>query len=447
MKETHWLNWLIRTATTWGDIHSVVEETGVDSLDASHRELIKYALDLNRLIVMIDSENFDVNLVKDKKEKLEILQQFAIRKYEEEERLIEKNNLPGLEKQKTEHFRILKNIDDAIKDFSDGKIKELRVFEGAFLETVIYHIKGSDRQTFRLENWKESILNSASWRDLTDCTREMGMPELDQEHRDILDRILKVDKIIEQYGGKALEEPGKGVVAEYFDSLGKLVKSHFSNEESFISTFDTVGLGAVKKERLLYITNLEKNRSNALSGVTKISPELKYNLVFQWIAHINTVDYGKLRKELWWEKILINATHMKDISFLIKKTGLAEVDEAFGKALAASFELNRFFGEVAEKDGALITNLMVEKQFEELIDSVKELFDIEEKFMTGNGLEGIESHMVSHRKILDGITRYRVDFHQDRIAISAKMKVHILGALINHLDDEDIQMFNSLGDR
>lgn len=414
MDDKVWNNWIIATATTWDDIAPVVGETRVEAIDDGLRSLILQVLSLNQLIALLDSGQFNSALVDEKSSQLKSLNDTFSSFFLWEEKLIQKGRLPDEDKHIAEHRRILNWLNKISKDFSEGKVTVLRSFHADFLASLIRHINGLDCRTYRLENWSDIIRNASRHDDIAFLIRSMEMPDIDREHRAVLDKIL---------GFK--DDSG------FYKELNAMLISLFQKEDRFISSFDRAGAINHKKD---YSTVLE-----ALAEIERqpASQDKKLKLALLWLGHVNVADYGVMVKGRWWEKVLDSANTLDDLSFLFRSTGNNALDTAVRQVAERSLKLNGVYGVLAEDKPTGAGAVNVEQALDSLYRALKELVDI-----VGNSSGEWDTAAKKQLSDLNDTLRYisacKSDFSEDRIAISGQIKVNVLGALMKHLNKLNI---------
>ena len=133
MKDIFWNNWVIRTAIKWEDIVCIVHKTGIDVIDNDYQFFIEQTLEMNSLINLINTDNFDMKLIERQKKLFDELYSYTKEQFSKEEKLIKEYSLPDYERQKEGHNKILRMLKGTIKSFDEGKLKVLHNFKIYFL--------------------------------------------------------------------------------------------------------------------------------------------------------------------------------------------------------------------------------------------------------------------------------------------------------------------------
>ena len=436
-KEVYWDNWVIRTAVNWEDIEFIIKKTGVDVIDMGYKQLVIELLEMNKLLSLISAGCVDLKAVKKQTELFEKLFEYTKGLYLREDRLILKYKLPGLKKQQRDHKRILGILHGTIQDFKGGKIQAVNDFATLLLKAIFNHIKEHDRETWGLESWKVTIDNAKNVMDFEDSFKKMGIRIFDKEHKEFLRDALSLRS------KKSVKE-----ITQKLDGLHARAKQHLEKEEGFIRNFHMQNIEHVLADDKLVLDKIQECKEKCLSGEVTSPLEISTQIILKWLVHINEGNYRTICLDTCSDKIFKNAGKLEDIAFLIHRTGVSVIDDAYRNVLETVFELDGLVGETSEKDGVLIKNTLVEDFFDKLMQQVKELFTIEPdilKFESGINKDSNKEHRYhfeEHRKFLQIISSFQANFHKDRIVVSTNIKARLLGFLIMHHNNFDLPVYS-----
>ncbi|MDJ0624213.1 MAG: bacteriohemerythrin [Desulfocapsaceae bacterium] len=126
------------------------------------------------------------------------------------------------------------------------------------------------------------------WRD----SYATGIPEMDDEHREIIDII---NTLYEMIRDKKNYEELKNV----YERMYNYSLNHFSHEEQILEESNYSGLAAQKEQHSRFAARLEEMKEQLLSADESAIPEVYKFLREWWLQHIVEVDgqYGDVLKE------------------------------------------------------------------------------------------------------------------------------------------------------
>lgn len=189
-----WDQWVMQTARHYGDISSIIHETGFENIDADHRKMIGQALEINRLMENLDHQNFNLELVYQLGELCNRLRQTTQEHFEREEELMERYKLSASKQHSEHHRQILKKLDDLIADLSEGKLTVTLHLKRAILDWVVVHINENDASTFQAQNLLPILESEEKPECLKDIFPSLGIPPLDEIHQQIHKTITHIEE-------------------------------------------------------------------------------------------------------------------------------------------------------------------------------------------------------------------------------------------------------------
>jgi hemerythrin-like metal-binding protein len=177
-----WDHWVMQTARHYGDLSSIILETGFESIDDDHRKMIGQALEINRLMEDLDHHNFNLEIVYQLGELCNRLRQTTQEHFEREEGIMQDLQLSGRTGHTEAHQLILKRLDDMIADLSEGKLTVTFNLKRAILDWVVVHINEEDASTFTPHNLLPVLELSDPPKDLSGIFPKCSIPVLDSLH-------------------------------------------------------------------------------------------------------------------------------------------------------------------------------------------------------------------------------------------------------------------------
>jgi len=123
----------------WGEKY----HTGVNSIDLQHKKLFDLINNLHEAIV--DKKNEPLAL----KETLDNLILYIQNHFIYEENLLSENNFPGAERHFLEHEKLCNELEQFIRKFQKGELKDTMELLNFTIEWLQYHILESDKKCGR----------------------------------------------------------------------------------------------------------------------------------------------------------------------------------------------------------------------------------------------------------------------------------------------------------
>lgn len=122
---------------------------GVDIIDEQHMELFN---NLGEFIKLVQNKTLDWNDRLEKaKETLEFLQDYVVYHFDEEEKLQEKINYPGLDSHREAHRKFKEGIKEYVYIFMEGGFTEdkMQEFSAKLMTWLIMHVGKMDQEIGR----------------------------------------------------------------------------------------------------------------------------------------------------------------------------------------------------------------------------------------------------------------------------------------------------------
>ncbi len=432
MNEKHLTRWIMQSARTWRDLSHLVKETGIDAIDHDHKTLTEYALKLNTIIEKYNND-FSLETINTLNDLLVDLYIYTKEHFEREEALIEKFKLSMLDVQIYEHEQILNKLKGYIDSFNQGKVNVTKTLKLEILEWIVNHINYTDFKTFELNMWKTNLLTSRKWDDVKDIIKKTGIEEIDNQHKEMT--LITLDSIEEVINGANLLTVDE--VKTLITKIRDYALYHFDFELKFMKNYK---IPHVRHEEIHHkFIALIDDYINRLPGAIADIDGFKLSVIDWWIAHINNIDNKDFSFEKWATVLIEEATTVEVIAFMIKKTGIGDIDNDHLKLVGHTLELNKLIVNFEK------TNHIDKDEFftvfNKIYDFTKFHFEREEKIMMAMNSVDFKSHKDEHDRIVKMLADLGENFTSGRMIISSTFKLKLLDWWINHTNTTDYKTF------
>lgn len=444
MDEQSWTRWIMQTARSWSDISPVVRETGVEKVDGDHRRLTEYALELNQLIERMNREMYDLDCIRQQTDLLKKLYEYTVDHFSREEDILERYQIPKIEIHKQQHARILTMLTNVLEDFEAGRISVTMNLKLAILEWVVNHVNNIDFHSFTLENLQKTMDIASEWSDIQEIVRSTGISHIDNDHKDIAICTIKVNQVIDSYSKKDEPQTDMGSVSQAIKEQYDCAQKHFDWEEEFILNFRISGYEAQKREHDKFLESLQEYLTQLNAGDKRDLLDRVRSTGLGWLVnHINKHDYNVFCKTDWITHVFDRASRLEDVASLVKKTGIAEVDEDHIKLVDMTLEINQLLDKQGESERTI--RKMGGEFCAKLYAFAKEHFSREEHIMKQKELPSYQAHHAEHQRLLGMIHTFQSHLNEGRIGLSTYFKSRVLHWWVNHTNGTDIDTFVETG--
>lgn len=429
---SNWTRWVLQTARNWKDLKFVIQETGIAHIDHEHKRMTDYMIELNKILFKLE-KRFSPELYDTQKRMMQSFYQYTATHCHNEEKFIKAYNIPGIELQEREHKRLLSVMKDIIFQFETGRVVSAFRQRIKLLELVVTHINSVDNRVFDFKNISGNILEVVTWDEINTFIRLIHVPEIDKQHKILTEMIINLLQTLSIESDSDLiqlskEEELKGVI--------EFSKIHFKTETDIITAFHIEDLSVQMNQHDQFIEFLEEELDKLISGKPIDLSDTRERLLLWWIKHINIFDYRTFRKNDWTKSILVNATKPADVSWLIARTGIEEVDRDHFHFLDILFENVEIFERVDE-----LTDTQRIEGLNNLFRYAKDHFEREELIMKKKDVLDREQHIIEHRSILASLQHFSSLNNDGKIELSKAFKRKILSLWILHINDTDTATF------
>lgn len=427
--DKNWTRWVLQTAQTWEDMRFVIKETGIAHIDHEHKRMTDYMVEINRLLFQLE-DSFCIEVFDIQRNMMKSFYNYTAKHCSNEERFIDKYNIPGLELQQREHKKLLSIMSDIIYQFETGRVTSAFRHRIKLLNLVVTHINTVDNEVFNFKNISKNILQIANWSELDTFIRNIHIPLLDKQHKKLTEMIIDFISLINKKD-RVIGEP-----ITQLEKIKEYSVHHFKTEISIIMSFHIQEINIQTKQHDLFIDFIDQKIEELKNDSIESSSELKERLLLWWINHINIFDYQTFRKSDWLKPVLISAEEPDDVNWLIAKMGIQEVDEDHTHFIEILFKNLDIF----EKSDSIPKSKRV-SGLTELYSYATEHFKREEKIMYEKNVLDREQHILEHRSILKSLKRFVSLNNSDKVNLSSAFKRKILSLWITHINDTDTATF------
>lgn len=435
MNEEKWITWKMQTSTTWADIEDVLKYINIDFIDYDHKTLVEYALKLNKVIDQLE-ETFAIELVNETKTLLFELYDYAVMHFNREELFMDKYHLPAIDEHKREHARILKMLKNAIDDFNKGKIKVSQQLKEQVMDWLIKHINVVDYAYFDIENWSKNLVGASDWNEVKAIIRLTGIKDIDEQHQIFTSMAIEIMSNISN-------NHSPDFIRSEFERFKAYALFHFDYEESFMKQFDISETAEHLELHNYFIDQLDIFPEQIIKDPPQLD-HLKSWILTWWINHINSTDKETFLYKKWAYNLIENAKTIDDVSFLLRRTNITEIDKDHLHLMEVTLHLNKVI-ENYQSQGIDFQSAEVKVEiislFREIYDIAFYHFEREKKIMQKNQSKDTKRHLEEHRIILKKFNDIRINYIEDRLYISSNIKTMILEWWIEHTNTVDFTTF------
>jgi hemerythrin-like metal-binding protein len=123
---------------------------------------------------------------------------------------------------------------------------------------------------------------------------EVGIPKIDEQHRELVDRINQVTSL-------GMDSVSREETQKTLDFLGDYINKHFSDEELLQKQSNYPDYEYHKEQHKLYIDNFAKLKQEFVThgSSMKFTLDLNNSIVIWIVKHIKSLDkqFGKYYRE------------------------------------------------------------------------------------------------------------------------------------------------------
>lgn len=433
MDQAKWKRWVLQTATIWEDIEGFVHNTGIEQLDHDHRRLLEYIFAMETIAKKTEESNYDLKQLEKQKLVFQRFLALMFRHCEREISYINHYNLPGKKIQDKQHESIQKKFKHIFKDFEEGILSTFQEMKIDFLEELLHHINKSDVPTFGLHNFIPTLKKARTWEDVSEIIKTTGVPFVDDEHQKLTRHILKLKTFLADASFAIETKIQRETVIAMVDELYRFTVEHFDHEVEFLNKYH---LSPEKQEgqHEIFLGIVSKKKADLAAGNFQKLGEFIDYLVNWWVTHINGIDYVEFHFSRIAEPVFDQSTGADDFGWLIRKTGVEEIDREHVHLIGLLLEMSKIDVRTVDAD-------VIKDQLNAILEYAASHFNDEEEIMKSRNYAGIGTHQDVHVSLLESIEEVISMATSGHSRISPMLLKRIMGWWVQHTNGMDYETF------
>lgn len=433
-REARWTRWVMQTARKWEDVTDVVRVIGLDRIDGDHRKLAEIALEIGDIAELGRERLYSMDNIDRQRGVLERLLAYSEHHFRQEEAIIARYGLPGLDRHHRLHEDFLDFLRAALDDFRGGRLTVAVTLKAGILDWLVEHINVVDYNTFLGNNWTHAAVSHArSWETLREILRPTRVGAIDAEHREMTDLALGLIAKAEAEGGVSVDD---------FSALSSCAERHFRHEEALIARTHLPGLALQQEQHARFLSHLwEVSLEAEMNSVGGVEKAVQFVLSW-WVSHINNVDRISFGYDAIVQSVFLPAQSWEDIDGFILRTGIPEIDRDHREISALLVNLDQVLSErsnLSEDSARFWLDVL-----EQVSLMASDHFDHEESLMAASSSPLKRVHAEDHQKFRDLIGNLVLNIRSRRRAVSRTIKRDILRWWVRHINEFDVPTFGSV---
>lgn len=429
--EEQWNRWVIQTATNWQEITSVINKTGVETIDHDHQRIISAILELDHVIKQMEQNSISLELIDNAKTILEKIYLLTSTHFEREELIIRKYQLSGFSTQQAEHKKILNLLKDVLNDFSDGKVTVSYYLKHTIIDWIRDHINRVDFDVFKIDRFRDFVNKTEDTQNVSALVRATGVNEIDSAHDVIVTSGVDLVRLI----GKTMQMvivplEHRMKIVSMLEKYKKVVEDHFSYEEKLIKRFGISNLSEQKTQHHLFLSELSRVIMDVEKGQLLGMYLFAKKVVFWWLNHINFLDNDTFFLHQWLKKTLSDYRNVSELRWLVFKTNNPLIDQ----------EHFHFIDLLISQYGKSVQSEDVTLFYQQLFDYAERHFAHEESLLDCSE-ERLVVHRAEHQAILTYLREEAKRSVQGVVSLTSDRLAEVLSYWITHINIVDKEDF------
>lgn len=285
------------------------------------------------------------------------------------------------------------------------------------------------------------VQTSRQWSDIAHRIRPTQIDILDQDHQHLVEAALQLNRLVTLFQRDDFDLSDIQREGEVLDKLFVVTHDHFIREQDLIKKFGLPHLERQTQQHDVFLEYLDDLIKEFRGGRLGVILNLK-NAFLEWtIDHINQLDFETFRVESWKPRILGNAKHWRDMSELVRATGLHQIDQDHQDLVELTLEFDQVIARL-EGGGAASTEQATSGEIVHRVRSyAKDHFDREEKLIARLGLpHGPQQHAL-HDSFLNMLGDISSGLAEGTLLPDRKIKTDILSWWVTHINEMDYKTF------
>lgn len=426
-----WTRWLMQTARKWSDLEDIIERTGITWIDEDHKKLTEYALEINKLISILESDKFDLKYIEIQRETLEQLYDYTEHHFAHEERFMQAHNLPDTDLHRYQHRTILNNLMKVLDDFRNGRVRITLRLKLDLLDWVVGHINKVDFDAFQIENFETLMQDANSWEEINEIIRHTHIGFVDGDHIELIKACFELVEAVE--AGRIGEVPG------FFDRLINFTSEHFAREENLLKIYGRDPEGIHVKGHRDFLDQLDAYRNDWKGGEGVNAREIKYRFNRWLIEHTGALDYKDFNIVSFGPVVVETAGSWEEMAFLVRSTGNPTLDEDHRHLVELAIEIFDRTNIESFRDPAVID--ATKKRLTTLYEICAAHFQREETIMKETSNPMLKEHARKHEQFLEYLRTVLADFSGGYLGLSTRLKAKLVDWIVHHTSEMDYKTF------
>lgn len=428
-----WQRWVMQTATRWEDISDIVNETGVERIDREHQRLIEYILDMGRLTSNTRAQRMHSQTLEEQNTLFNRFVEALHQHFLTEEYFIDRYSLPDIAHQRKQHKTFLEKINAVRSDFQDGLLSTFQQSRIEIIEELINHINLVDVNTFTLKNFQPVIRKASCYKDVAEIIKTTGLPTVDNEHKHLTELIIDLNTFLIACNYNLETKELKNELLAHIDEIYRVTKDHFANEEKLLEKYE-LPTDNQSTEHEKFMLAIDQQRALVIDKKGADLAGFMDFLFLWWINHINGIDYKEFHFTRIAGPVFNKAKGTDDFQWLIRKTGIPEVDEEHANLIGLLLRLAQ------PKTGA-DQNIDLKAELNKIAKFAANHFSHEEEIMEQEGLQDITAHIEAHKMLLQYIGEAMAHLISGRSQISPIFLKRLMRWWVEHTNGMDYETF------
>jgi|SaaInlStandDraft_1057018.scaffolds.fasta_scaffold33174_2 hemerythrin len=420
MNDHLWNLWLMQTARHYGDVSSIIYETGIDVIDDDHRKLVGQVLEINHFIDNLDHQNFSLELVYQIGELCERLKQSTNEHFRREEAIVKAHRLPVLRDHAKKHRAIVDDLENIIDDLSKGKLTVTHDLKMAVLDWVIVHINQEDAKVFSVESFRPALIKCKAPDQVKEMFLPVGIPVLDELHRDFHHRVMN-----------PLPE------RQDWSSLGEAFEKFSSIEEKLMDRWPIPN----KEVHLQHHRGIRQLISQGQGHPERLLEALRRQVLIRWCTHHNEDHVGSINADAWLAEHIVSSRRATVLDRMVPPLDDEELAQGRSFSNRQFYKLFNLFSRIEVDSDNRETQDSFFKALKKLRGHLRFQFELEEDQMKDLDMERVESHREAHKELLGAIDFWNVLMQSDQLELASAARRKLLGRWLNHMmffDQQDL---------
>lgn len=408
MNELAFNRWLLHTSRDWDDIKDIVKKTYIPIIDQDHKQLARYALDLNLILEKIQRKEISLKVLKEEKKTLKQFLEYTEEHFRREERIIKYFMLGNMEEQQEDHQKTIDQIKEVASNLEKGKIIFTQDQKTELLENVIEHTNGLDAATLKIESFSFIFEKMKSFNQLKLFINLSGIPFID-------DKIINFFSLSLELLSSENKDVAVKKIEEEINSIITETNEYILNNKFLPSTL--------------------KLRNKVFDQLDVSSVGYKSRILCRLIYFVAIEIAKPLDLSQWLPQYLQDCQSFDDIKALIRIIGYEEIDHSFEQVIRITFQS---FDEYINKDVDMQT---AKSTITKLALQLNQHFITTEKTAKQNGLIFEKYHSENFKRLRMYLDKAFIHLLEDRLEYSINLRNKILYHCLSQNNFHDYATF------